>query len=122
MEDNKTNQVLLDIILDEYGIEAEIVNDGQEAIDILSNKSFDLILMDIQMPNLNGYEATKVIRDVNSSVLNHDVEVVAVSANARVEDVMLSSEAGMNNHLAKPIDAKKVYEVLVKNFKKKRKK
>ena len=119
VEDNKTNQLLIDIILDEYGIEAKIANDGLEAIEILKENIFDLILMDIQMPNMNGYEATKIIRDVDSDVLEHNVEVVALSANATVDDVALSSEAGMNNHLAKPIDAKKLYEVLVKNLKKK---
>ncbi|MDA7817943.1 ATP-binding protein [Sulfurimonas sp.] len=118
VEDNKTNQVLIDIILDECNIEAVIVNDGQEAVDLLASKTFDLILMDIQMPNLNGYEATKIIRDENSDVLDHNVEIVAISANARTEDVKLSYESGMNGHIAKPIDVIKLRKVLFANFNK----
>jgi len=121
VEDNKTNQVLIDIILDEYGIDADIANNGLEAVNILKEKTYDLILMDIQMPNMNGYEATKFIRDKKSDVINHEVEIVALSANATVEDIKLSSAAGMNNHLSKPIEAKKLHEVLVQNLKKKEK-
>ena len=118
-EDNKTNQVLIDIILNEYKIDATIVNDGLEAIDILKVKIFDLVLMDIQMPKLDGYGATKIIRDKTSKILNHEVCVVALSANAMKNDIKLSLEAGMDDHLAKPIDRKKLYNILEKNLKRK---
>ena len=118
-EDNKTNQILIDIILDEYDIEATIVNDGQEAIDVLTKDDFDLILMDIQMPNVDGYEATKIIRDKKSSVLNHDICIYALSANALKDDIDESLKTGMDGHIAKPIDTQILYKVLQQNLKRK---
>jgi CheY-like chemotaxis protein len=116
-EDNKTNQVLIDMILDDYGIQATIVNDGQEAVDILKTHIFDLVLMDIQMPNLDGYEATRKIRDKKTGVLDKNINIIALSANALKGDVDKSLEAGMDGHLAKPIDVEKLHVALQESLK-----
>ena len=119
VEDNKTNQVLINLMLEGYGIDAVIANNGKEAIDILKHRYFDLILMDIQMPIMDGISATKIIRDINSDVLDHDVYISALSANTMTSDIESSMQAGMNDHLAKPIEREKLYEILLQNLQRK---
>jgi CheY-like chemotaxis protein len=77
---------------------------GREAIAMLSKTRYDLVLMDCQMPEMDGFEATRIIRDPTSSVLDHDVAVVAMTANAFPEDRVRALASGMNDFLAKPVD------------------
>jgi signal transduction histidine kinase len=111
-EDNKMNQTLIDMLLEDSKLILEFANDGKMAVDMFKEKAYDLILMDIQMPNMNGYEATKQIREINQSI-----PILALSANVMQEDIEKSISSGMNCHLAKPIDIEKLYTELLRFLK-----
>ena len=90
--------------------------DGQEAVELFRNSEpgeFDVILMDIMMPVMNGYEATKMIRSLDREDAKK-IPIIAMTANAFTEDRIRAKEAGMNEHLAKPIDPKLLYTTLQK--------
>ena len=103
VEDNLTNQLVAKSIARKLGYQIEIANNGQEAIDILSADPYDLVLMDIQMPILDGYQTTAVIRDPSSSVQNHKIPIVAMTAHAMQGDRDKCLDAGMDDYLTKPI-------------------
>jgi two-component system sensor histidine kinase/response regulator len=103
VEDNKINQMLAMAVLKKLGYEVDLAEDGQVAVDILSERSYSVVLMDCQMPNLDGYAATGVIRDATSSVRNHDVPIIAMTANAMAGDREKCIRAGMDDYLSKPI-------------------
>jgi len=111
VEDNMTNQKIIRGLLEESGINIDVANNGQEAIDLVENfkEKYDLIFMDIQMPVMDGFEATKHIK-----VINADIPIIALSANAMKEDADKTKEAGMQEHLNKPIEVDKLYNVLLK--------
>ena len=108
-EDNKTNQLLIRIILEKMNIEVVIANDGQEAEDIMREDEFDLILMDINMPNKNGSEAMLEIKK-----FNEDIPIIALTANAVSGDKEKFINEGFDDYLAKPIDNNKLTLVLSK--------
>ena len=113
-EDNLTNQMIANVILSEYGLSVEIASDGAEAVDMIKDAPdgyYDLVLMDIQMPNLDGYEATKQIRNLDDKV-KACIPIVAVTANAFEDDRKAALEVGMNAHLAKPYDIQAIVETL----------
>ncbi|MCK5564313.1 MAG: response regulator, partial [Planctomycetes bacterium] len=112
-EDNKSNQKLIELILNKIGIHPIIVEDGRKAVEIHKNEKFDLIIMDIQMPKMNGYEATEAIRKTDS-----DIPVVAITANAMKGDAEKCFNAGCTEYLPKPIKHDKLYEILEKYLKK----
>ncbi|WP_295768955.1 two-component regulator propeller domain-containing protein [uncultured Mucilaginibacter sp.] len=99
-EDNAMNQKLIVRILNRLGYAPDLANDGQEALEKVMVTSYDIILMDIQMPNLDGLEATRLIR----SRLGNKPVIVALTANALTEDKQLCFEAGMNGYLTKPLN------------------
>lgn len=101
-EDNKTNQMLIKILLDDMGVSYKVVDDGEEAVQAFLDEEFDLVLMDVNMPNMDGIEATKRIRKQNSE--RNIVPIIALTANAMKEDVKEYLEAGMNAHVSKPIN------------------
>ncbi len=110
-EDNTINQLLAKDILTQAGLKVSIAQNGKQAVELAGKTSFDAILMDIQMPEMDGYEATKVIRtDVSKSRL----PIIAMTANAMTSDRELCLAAGMNDHVAKPIEPKFLFETLVK--------
>ena len=113
-EDNDLNAEIAMIQLEEYGIDVVRAKDGKEALDIFSNNrdKFDLILMDVMMPNMNGYEATREIRK-----LDRYIPIIAMTANAFAEDVQASLDAGMNDHLSKPINMDDVIQTIAHNIK-----
>lgn len=102
-EDNKMNRKVALKILDRLGYEAHAVANGQEAVDTLEVSSYDIVLMDHQMPVMDGVEATKVIRDPSSSVLNHDTRIIALTADAMKGDRERLLASGMDDYVAKPI-------------------
>jgi signal transduction histidine kinase/ActR/RegA family two-component response regulator len=114
VEDNIVNQRIAVHMLAKLGCEIDIAQHGGEAIEQLSKISYDLVFMDCQMPHMDGYEATRIIRDPASSVLNHDIPVVAMTANAFAEDRERCLAAGMNDFMAKPVDRQRLAAVLVK--------
>jgi PAS domain S-box-containing protein len=111
VEDNLLNQEVAIMMLESVGIKVKIANNGKECVDtfIADPKEFDLILMDLQMPIMSGYEATKLIREENK-----EIPIIALTAAAMVEDRKKVLEAGMNDHLAKPIERIKLYESIAK--------
>lgn len=105
-EDNDLNAEIAIIQLEELGIKVTRAADGKEAVKLFEEnppEAFDMILMDIMMPEMNGYEATMEIRSIHGRPDARNIPIVALTANAFVEDVQASLDAGMNGHLAKPI-------------------
>lgn len=105
-EDNEVNAEIAVEILESEGAIVTLAHDGQEAVDIFNEqpeKSFDLLLLDIQMPRLNGRQAATTIRNSGRGDA-HSVPIIALSADAFIEDVKLSEEAGMDGHVSKPVD------------------
>lgn len=106
VEDNKINQNIAIKLLQEYGFDVEVAGDGDIAVEKVKNAKpgqYDLILMDIQMPVMNGYEATREIRKIENAELSC-IPIIAMTANAFDEDIQNALDAGMNAHIAKPID------------------
>ncbi|MGN0654628.1 MAG: response regulator [Oscillospiraceae bacterium] len=115
VEDNELNREIATAILEEAGIEVFSANDGKEAVEIMSKaekNDYDAILMDIQMPIMNGYDATRNIRALDSPV--KDIPVIAMTANAFDEDRKKSADAGMNGHIAKPVNVDALFSTLKK--------
>ncbi len=115
-EDNETNQEIILGLLEESGINIELALNGQEAVDKYKANpdKYELIFMDLQMPVMDGYEATKLIREENK-----EIPIVALTANAMVEDIEKTKAVGMHAHLNKPIEIEKLYETLLKYLSKK---
>lgn len=109
VEDVELNQLLMKIILDDFGFEHEIAANGKIAIEKLQTKSFDIVLMDLQMPEMNGYEATKAIRQK----LNSNIPIIALTANVTADDLVQCKAVGINDHIAKPIDEKLLYNKII---------
>lgn len=114
VEDNELNREIANDILEEFGFIMETAEDGDIAVDMVENSEpgyYDLILMDIQMPRMDGYQATRQIRSLNDRELA-SIPIIAMTANAFAEDRQNAIEAGMNEHIAKPIDVPKLINVL----------
>lgn len=105
VEDNDFNQFIARAILNNAGYETiDEATNGKEAIQAMEANEYDIVLMDIYMPEMSGVEATRVIRDPSSPVKNHTLPILALSANAFQEDIQAYLQSGMNAHVAKPID------------------
>jgi len=110
VEDSEMNQRLASVYLKKMGYHVDIANNGQEALDILSQKNFDLILMDVQMPVMDGIRATKLIRKGEQSVRNPKIPIIAITANAMSQDRKICLEAGMNDYVSKPFKPENLKE------------
>jgi len=111
VEDNEINQQVARELLEREGFVVDIANDGQEGVNQAHSSEYDVVLMDIQMPVMGGYEATRQIRkDPKFS----DLPILAMTANAMVGDREKALDAGMNDHIAKPIDPKELFSTLIK--------
>ena len=106
-EDNPSNQKLITILLQKMGLEVSIADDGQMAVDQCASNTFDLILMDMQMPNMNGYEATRQLRDQGLTT-----PIIAVTANAMMGDEEKCIEAGCDGYISKPINRSNLTEII----------
>ena len=113
-EDNMINQKLALSMLTKLGYRVDMVANGQEAVNALESINYDLVLMDCQMPLMGGFEATAIIRDKQSKVLNHDVTIIAVTANAMAKDREECTNAGMNDYLSKPLKRDALAAILEK--------
>ncbi len=111
VEDNKINQLVTQELLKKAGYTIDIANNGQEALDILAKKEFDLILMDIQMPVMDGFTATRNIRQQPEY---KEMPIIALSAHAMQSDVAKSLDSGMNEHITKPVSPEILYAVIDK--------
>ncbi|MFC2167289.1 response regulator, partial [Acidobacteriota bacterium] len=113
-EDNIVNQRVALGILKKMGFWADAVANGIEAVKAMKTIPYDLILMDVQMPEMDGFEATSRIRDTQSKILNPNIPIIAMTAHAMVGDREKCIKAGMNDYLSKPIDVHDLSEMLEK--------
>ncbi|NNE00535.1 MAG: response regulator, partial [Pirellulaceae bacterium] len=112
-EDGLVNQQVAIMLLEQEGHEVVLATDGSEAVDAMDSDEFDLVLMDIQMPNMDGHEATKIIRQKEQSS-NRRTPIVAMTANAMKGDEERCIESGMDDYVAKPFDPKVLLDVIAK--------
>ena len=113
-EDNTTNQQVAVGILKKLGLAVDVAANGAEAVKALETLPYDLVLMDVQMPEMDGIEATRIVRDPQSRVLNHQVPIVAMTANAMQGDREQYLKEGMNDYVAKPIEVPALIAALEK--------
>jgi PAS domain S-box-containing protein len=113
-EDMELNQLLMKTLLDDFGFECEIASNGKIAVEKLKEKTFDIILMDLQMPEMNGFEATTYIR----KKMKLDIPIIALTADVTTVDVEKCKEVGMNDYISKPIDERLLYSKLIGFIKK----
>jgi CheY-like chemotaxis protein/HPt (histidine-containing phosphotransfer) domain-containing protein len=111
-EDNSTNQLVALGILKKLGQSADIVANGVEALKALEVIPYDLVLMDVQMPKMDGLETTRHIRDTQSAVLDHNIPIIAMTAHAMQGDHERCMASGMNDYISKPVDLQALAEVL----------
>lgn len=112
VEDSKMNQRLMKNVLKRKEIEAAYVFDGEEALEILAHRTFDVVIMDLHMPNMDGWEATTHIRAANRGVLDPHVPIIGLSADAQKQTYERGLSIGMNDFLTKPVDMDLLYEKL----------
>ena len=111
-EDNVINQKMAVRILEKHGHKVKIASDGAEAISALEGKAFDLILMDVQMPNMDGFKATGIIREKEKKSGSPGIPIIAMTAHAMKGDRERCIEAGMDEYISKPINAEKILEII----------
>lgn len=109
VEDMPLNQLLMKTLLDDFGFDRDIAENGQVAIEKLKAKKYDIILMDLQMPVMNGFETTEFIR----ATMNSKIPIIALTADVTTVDLAKCKAVGMNDYLAKPIDEKLLYNKIV---------
>jgi CheY-like chemotaxis protein len=114
VEDNEINQQVAKELLEQIGLEVDTVDNGEQAVAHVKQQRPDLVLMDIQMPIMDGYEATRQIRNIPSM---EDLPIYAMTANAMVGDADKSTQAGMNGHIAKPVDPEELYNTINEQLK-----
>ncbi|MGC8603058.1 MAG: response regulator, partial [Desulfomonilaceae bacterium] len=111
-EDNYTNQRLAVSVLEKMGHDVHAVSNGLEALDTMKNHKYDVVLMDVQMPIMNGLETTRIVRQGDGSVLDPETRIIAMTAHAMKGDREKCLEAGMDDYITKPIQARDLADVL----------
>jgi CheY-like chemotaxis protein len=114
VEDIALNQLLMRTLLDDFGFKCDIADNGKIAIEKMKDKSYDVILMDLQMPEMNGFEATEYIRNT----LNSQIPIIALTADVTTADLAKCKMVGMNDYIAKPVDEKLLYRKMINLVKK----
>ena len=114
VEDMELNQLLMKTLLDDFGFECEIAANGRIAIEKLQKKSYDIILMDLQMPEMNGFEATEYIR----GKMKLTMPIIALTADVTTVDIAKCKTVGMNDYISKPVDERLLYSKLISFIKK----
>ncbi len=109
VEDMALNQLLMKTLLDDFGFDRDIASNGKIAIEKLQLKSYDIILMDLQMPEMNGFEATEYIR----TKLNSKIPIIALTADVTTVDLAKCRAVGMNDYIAKPVDERILYSKII---------
>jgi len=115
VEDNKLNQIVAMKVLKKFGADVQLAENGQEAVDMVLKHNFNLVLMDIHMPIMDGIEATKTIRKLDDPIKNQ-IPIVALSADAYSDKVAAASDCGMNDYLSKPFKPEDLFEKIRKNM------
>ena len=113
-EDNLTNQEVAVAMLNKLGYRADLVANGVEALQALREADYDVVLMDCEMPEMDGYEATRRIRERRTGTRNPHIPIIALTADAMTGDRDKCLQAGMNDYLAKPVEPRQLADVLEK--------
>ena len=111
VDDNLINQKIMAKLLEAEGFDISLASSGRQAIDMIENQTFDIVLMDMQMPELSGIDTTKILREEMGMT---DLPIIALTANVMKEDMDMCFSVGMNDFLSKPIDAENVKKVIFK--------
>jgi CheY-like chemotaxis protein len=114
VEDIALNQLLMHTLLDDFGFQCEIAGNGKIAVEKLKSAMYDIVLMDLQMPEMNGFEATEYIRNTMRS----NIPIIALTADVTTVDLVKCKAVGMNDYIAKPVDEKLLYSKIVGEIKK----
>jgi len=114
VEDIPLNQLLMKTLLDDFGFERDMAENGKIAIEKLKSKEFDIVLMDLQMPEMNGFEATDFIRNR----MHSDIPIIALTADVTTVDLAKCKAVGMNDYIAKPVDERILYSKIIALVKK----
>lgn len=114
VEDNSINIIVAKGLIQMFGPTVEVAENGEQALDMLSKQRFDLVFMDCQMPIMDGYDCTREIRSSTSSVINHRVPIIALTANAMRGDREACLAAGMDDYISKPVEAETIHQMLKK--------
>jgi PAS domain S-box-containing protein len=109
VEDITLNQLLMKTLLDDFGFERDVADNGKIAIEMLQIKAYDAVLMDLQMPEMNGFEATDYIRNV----MNSNIPIIALTADVTTVDLAKCKSVGMNDYIAKPVDERLLYSKII---------
>ncbi|MDM8552596.1 response regulator, partial [Desulfobacterales bacterium HSG2] len=112
VEDNAFNQQVALRVLRKFGLSADLADNGREALNILEKTDYDLVLMDVQMPVMDGLKAAEIIRDPGSAVRNHDIPIIAMTAHVMKGDRERCIYAGMNDYLSKPLEPEKLLSAI----------
>ena len=113
VEDLPLNQLLIKIIISDFGFDLDIADNGKIAVEKLSKNKYDIVLMDLQMPVMNGFETTLYIRNQ----LNSQIPIIALTADVTSVDVEKCKTVGMNDYISKPIDERLLYNKMIKYLK-----
>ena len=113
-EDNLTNREVTQALLGKFGFQAHVVANGREVLEALAKTHWDIVLMDCEMPEMDGYEATRRIRSRQAATQNPDIPIVALTADALTGDRERCLQAGMDDYIPKPVDPHRLAEVLAK--------
>jgi signal transduction histidine kinase/DNA-binding response OmpR family regulator len=112
VEDTEQNRMVATLFLKKRGHTTVVANNGIEALALLERDDFDIVLMDVQMPEMDGFETTRIIRDPMSAMRRHDIPIVAMTAHAMREDMERCIDAGMDAFISKPMDMNEFYSTI----------
>lgn len=115
-EDNAIHCMLAQRLLEKFGYRDDAVENGRNVVTALETVAYDIVLMDVQVPEMDGYEADGIIWDTSSGVLSHKVPVIAMTANAMPEDRSQGLASGMDDYISKPISPKDLYNMIEKHI------
>jgi len=116
VEDNIINQKLALRIIEKFGFRVDAAANGREALSALESFKYDVVLMDVQMPEMDGFEATKIIRNPQSNVIDHEIPIIAMTAHAMKGDRKRCIDAGMNDYVSKPIKPQELLKAIEKHL------
>jgi len=116
VEDEKANQKVAVGMLALRGYSVTVADNAKEAFELLKDEKFDLVLMDVRMPYMDGFKATRVIRNPESDILNHDIPIIAMTAYAMKGDRERCLQTGMDDYISKPIDSQRLFEAIDRLF------
>ncbi|WP_027185945.1 response regulator [Desulfovibrio inopinatus] len=111
-EDNPVNQFLARRLLENRGFQVSVASSGSEAIEMIAHHVYDIILMDISMPIMDGIDATRRIRELGVQVRGKDIPILALSAHSSPDDLAQYTAAGMNGFIPKPIEKEELFRIV----------